>query len=466
MKIRLVLFFLFAINLTLGAQETVITGLFPGAAHREIRLVLPEDYITWRPHEKEAVTIDRDGKFSFSMHLDGPRLVELRIDHSVSSFFAEPGVNLHLEYAPFDFQAPQRQNVNWLQEEFEYEITATDGQDVLNPNIRTLQELTNGFLESRQNMVRVNHRAALLEFEKVVNERFQQVGHPFFKRYLDDHLAGLHFSLGSIRPEQIIDQHLKPRAIEYDNSNFMYLFSRAFYSYIQSGRSTVSYYDWKEKVNNHGSYSALMELLEEDPVMDDQSVRELVLLLELSNMYNNKDFKPSLITGILQQLIQATPREQHRIIARNIIWDQTRLRKGQDAPTLELYDAQDNKIALEDYQGKYLVLFFMTSWCQACVSDLAPLADMAEDFQQEVAFAGILADRDEAGARSFITDNNLPVDLYYFDHDYQLLERYRIMDVPVYLVIDPQGKVVHNHFPAPAAGAWDELRKLLLAPGM
>lgn len=466
MKIRLGLFLLFAINLTLGAQETVITGLFPGAAHRQIRLVLAEDYITWRPLEKEAVMIDPQGRFSFSLALAGPRLVELRIDHSVSSFFAEPGVSYHLEYAPFDFQAPQRQNVNWLQEEFEYEITTTQGEDLLNPNIRILQELTTGFLESRQNMVRASHRAALLEFEKAVKARFQPVTHPFFKRYLDDHLAGLHFSLGSIRPEQIIDQYLKSRRVEYDNSNYMYLFSRAFYSYIQGGRSAVSYYDWKQKVNNLGSYSSLMELLGEDPVLEDQPVRELVLLLELSNMYNNKDFEPALITGILQQLIRNTPREEHRIIARNIIHDQTRLRNGQDAPALVLHDAQGNKITLEDYQGKYLVLFFMTSWCQSCAGDLAPLADMAEAFDQEVAFAGILADRDESAAQSFITAHHLPVDLYYFNHDYRLLERYRVMDVPVYLVIDPEGKIIHNHFPSPAAGAWEELRKLLLAPGM
>lgn len=458
------LFFLFLFLFPLKdlfPDEARITGEFEGAAGKEVRLIVIDDYLTYRPVEVAATIIDSGGSFSFSLSLDHAREVELRIDHSRSSFFAEPGVDYHLKYKAFDFSAPQRQDVYWLEEDFEFELSISRGTDMLNADMLLLKELTDDFLAGQSQLLRSNHGNALRAFSQKADSLFSKNQHEFFNQYKAYHFASLFHSLGSLRPRQVLEQYLWNKPIQYENPNYMFLLSRVFHTYIQGGNSPVTFFDMKQGVNTHHSYHFLMETLDKDEVLADERFRELVLLLELSRMFDRRDFIRARVIEVLEQLIRQTPWEEHRQIGRNILWNHTHLAPGHDAPEFRLMHHTGVQHTLDDFRGNYLVLFFFTSWCRSCISDLGVLASMAEVFKDKVSFAGILADRHPETSRELIAANGFPFELYFFEHDYRLLEQYRISDVPRYLVIDPQGKLAVHQLPSPGAGAYEYLMQII-----
>jgi peroxiredoxin len=455
----LILIFLIFCNNISG--QILIKGEFPGAEGREIRLVVIDDYLSFRPVEVASYRIDQDGYFFFSAGLTSPRNVQLLIDHNVSTFFAEPGIDYYVTFESFDFTVPQRRDVTWLQEEFDFTVSALKGEDLVNPNIDRLREVTNEFLETQNNLVRVNHRSALLAFEKKADSLFRDIDHEVFRGYYQYHFAYLHLSLLSMRPAQIIEKYLKDLPVDYENINYMYLLSRIFNSHIQGGSSKVTFFEIRDIINSGGSYSDLKTLFQKEQIFDTDQLRDLLILHELHRLYDNREINRNNIIGILTQMSMQSPFGDHRRMAINSIWSRTRLFTGHPAPELSLMHPSGAAYTLEDFQGKYLVLYFFTTWCQPCVADLGPLSSIAETMQQDVIFAGVIVDRDEQQAMAFIEKNDFPFQLYYFDHDYRLLERYRVNEVPVQMVIDPLGRLALNPLPLPAAGALDVLRGIV-----
>lgn len=448
-------------NINLQAGKTVITGSFPGAEGREIRLMFIGDNLTFRWEEKYSTIIDSTANFSFSFSPEGPVNIALRIDHSNSSFYVEPGMEYNIVFDPFDFNAPQRQNVYWLQEDFKFTVTATNGTDLLNPGIGLLKELTDDFLESRSKLIRVSHNAALKAFHLKTDSAFADVNHPFFSRYYEYYFASLYHTLGVKRPMQIFDDYFRGKPVEYDNSNYMYLLYRVFFSYIQGGNSEVTMFDLKEGVNVKKSYKFLHEVLGRDTAFEDLQLRELILIMELSKLYGNRDFPRENVTEILLQLKEYSTSEVHKKIATNIIRDNTSLQVGYPAPFPDFENLTGNNNNPDSHDGKFIVLMFITTWCQSCIGDLGPFSAMAAEFAEDVHFAAVIVDRDAEKGRSFVSANNMAIDLFYFEHDYRLLEKFRVTEVPSYMVIDPEGKLAAFPFPSPGAGAADFLKDLV-----
>ena len=444
------------------ASNVSISGNFPGAQGREIRLLMPMDYFTYRMQEQDAAVIDSAGNFSFELRVESPRNIALKVDFGRRSFFVEPGRDYHIRFEPFDFAAPPLTSFYILDDPFEMHVTAPDGEDLLNENFQLLETLSYEFIRDHvAENFRGNHRPALMHFRQTTDSIFAGVQHPFFRQYYRYYFAYLHFTLNTQRPEQLLEDYFIGRPIQYDNPNYTQLFSRLFYSYIQGGQSTVTQYDLLVCINRHKSYHALMDTLGKDPLLLNENLRELVMILELQKLYDNRDFHPENITLVLQQAAEYSRVAEHRELARNIIWQRTRLLTGFPAPELELQGVDGTFTRLEDFRGKYLVLFFLTSWCHTCMGDLGPLADLAEELKGRVQFVGVLADRKPEAARALASEAGFPFQLFYFEQDFRLLERYRISSIPHYLVIDPDGILAIPQLPGPGSGAADRLRRLL-----
>jgi peroxiredoxin len=446
----------------LKAVNVTITGNFPGAEGREIRLLKPMDYFTYRMEEIDAAVIGDGGNFSFELNVQSPRSVSLQVDFGRGSFFVEPGMDYQVNFEPFDFETPPRTTFYILDDTFEMHVRAVDEPDVLNENFQLLEQLSYEFIRDHvAENFRGNHRPALMQFRQDADSIFSGVQHPFFHQYYEYYFAYLYFTLNTHRTEQLLEDYFTDRTIHYENPNYAQLFSRIFYAHIQGGRSPVSQYDLLVCINRHQSYLALMDTLGKDPLLLNERLRELVLLLELQKLFDNRDFHPENLTMVLEQAAEHSRVAAHRELARNIIWQRTRLLNGYPAPPLGLQNADGTTTNLEDFRGKYLVLFFLTTWCHTCMGDLGPLADMAEEFKEQVQFVGIIADRNPEVARAMASDAAFPFRLYYFEQDFRLLERYRVSTIPNYLVIDPEGNIAIIQLPGPGSGASDRLRRLL-----
>ncbi|MBN6078514.1 TlpA family protein disulfide reductase [Aggregatibacter actinomycetemcomitans] len=116
---------------------------------------------------------------------------------------------------------------------------------------------------------------------------------------------------------------------------------------------------------------------------------------------------------------------------------------GQPAPEIAAFDLQGNKAALNDWQGKTVLINFWSETCGACIVELQTLQQWAEKYPNRVQLVAMNIDGENADTQAIVTKRqlNLPV---FKDQMKITAERYQLIGTPTSFVIDPNGKLLHK----------------------
>lgn len=135
---------------------------------------------------------------------------------------------------------------------------------------------------------------------------------------------------------------------------------------------------------------------------------------------------------------------------------------GQPSPDWETKDYEGHTRALKDFRGKVVVLDFWGRGCGWCMRAMPQVARLADDFKgQPVAVLGMSLDIQEEDARLVIEKMGIK---YPVLHARELRDKYRLIGVPVMLILDGKGMVREAHCgyqPSLHAAASASVRKLL-----
>ena len=114
-----------------------------------------------------------------------------------------------------------------------------------------------------------------------------------------------------------------------------------------------------------------------------------------------------------------------------------------DAPKFSLTTLDGRELALNDYQGKYLLVNFWATWCGPCKVEMPSLELLYRKFQKRN-FAMIAVSNDIFGAQvvePYIQAQNFtfPVGL---DPKLKVSNQFGVISLPTTFLIDPQGKII------------------------
>ncbi len=129
---------------------------------------------------------------------------------------------------------------------------------------------------------------------------------------------------------------------------------------------------------------------------------------------------------------------------------------GKQAPTFTLNNQQGEAVSLEDFKGKYVVLYFYPKdSTPGCTTQACDFRDSIEDFTAlNAVILGVSPDN-EASHQKFIAKHELPFDLL-VDQEKEVAEAYDVWKLKKnfgreYMgierstfLIDPEGKVVEE----------------------
>jgi peroxiredoxin len=133
------------------------------------------------------------------------------------------------------------------------------------------------------------------------------------------------------------------------------------------------------------------------------------------------------------------------LMAAGIVFGPARLyaapRSGQAAPNFKVTTLTGQKVSLENYRGRVLVLDFFATWCQPCRISIPHLIEMNRKYSNQGLYVlGMSADEDgERAVKAFADKNRMtyPVALA----GESALTDYGVRSVPVMFVIDKKGRV-------------------------
>ena len=138
---------------------------------------------------------------------------------------------------------------------------------------------------------------------------------------------------------------------------------------------------------------------------------------------------------------------------------------GEPFPSFRYESVNEEEVRnTSDLRGRYALIDFWATWCAPCVKTIPELKEVAKRFDSDrVVVLSVSLDEVLDHARQFITDQDMtwPQALLGERDNPIVRQQLGISSVPIYYVLDPQGKLIHRSFQL--HDAVDALQKALAA---
>jgi thiol-disulfide isomerase/thioredoxin len=456
------LFFLFLLPFLPFAQSVKITGMAPGAEGKKIEVITSADLLTGLEKTLAETIIDSAASFTLLVNTDKIIYVFLNIDFHRGELFLEPGRLYNLSIAPLDYN--EIQEINPFEQAQSLEITFQGSKpDDLNTLIEAFNTEYNKFvLDNFNYLYRNKDKARLDTFRVKMIRKFPDVKKAYFLDYVKYKLGSLEQVANVMGKSMMTQKYFSSSPILYDNVEYMDFFKEFFSKYITTTSRPLKFINYQELLSGPASYPALMKALESDTLLRKPQLRELVLLRNLMEMYDDPLYTQENIQKVLISIAKDSKFVDNKLIAEDIMTYLTRLRCGSLAPGFTLQDRNHRNVSLSDFKGRPVLVGFWTTYCQSCLSEMESLKPLYDKYHDRMSFVSISADKEFLKMILFL---NLKKDFtwtfLHLGNDIELLRDYDVRSFPLFILIDSQGKIIKYPADLPDGGLESSLENLL-----
>jgi peroxiredoxin len=139
------------------------------------------------------------------------------------------------------------------------------------------------------------------------------------------------------------------------------------------------------------------------------------------------------------------------------------LLKGNKAPDFELIGLKRNKVTLENFSGKYLLIDVWSTTCTPCIKEFPFIEKLKQKLKgKNIEIIAACLSGEKAWKATLtkhgLTNNQFRIEKGWnseFRQDYL-----KASGVPVYILIDPDGKIIDARAPKPSGNLYDVIKKL------
>ncbi len=430
--------------------ETTISGKLPGGSGNEIRLIAYADYISYTEVLLDRTLIDSIGGFHLETDILETRQVILDLDYYSTTFYLEPGKKYQLDFDSISMADQYRPF--YEKEPLVFQIISDESME-LNNLIFEFNDIYNDFLvENFQSIYNRRNRSLIAGFRSEMNQKYSVTENLFFKEYVDFKIASIELSASGTNKPEVFKKYLQGKPILYFHSAYMEFFNQFFNQYLTSGNKFVSEKDLEKGINELISLPALLDSLGKDTLLLSESLRELVLIKNLQELYYSPFYFPQNILSILDQIITTSPFSLQRSIAMNVRNGLTKLQKGTIAPDFTLPDLTGIPVSLNDRKGKTVYLSFLTTWTYACLGEFKIMDSLYAVWGSEIDFITISLDKNPEIVTRFKKEKNYKWTFLYNGTGYDLIQDYGIKTFPLFVLINSEGKILQYPALKPSEG--------------
>lgn len=140
----------------------------------------------------------------------------------------------------------------------------------------------------------------------------------------------------------------------------------------------------------------------------------------------------------------------------------TKLIPGSPSPKFSNYENFNGGTAsLDDFKGKVTYIDIWATWCLPCRGEIPALKELEKKFHgKDVAFVSISIDQNKDEWKEFVKSEDLKGVQLFAENAFesQFIQDYGIRQIPTFIIIDKEGKIVNADAPRPSS---DEITGLL-----
>lgn len=475
MKFLALLTIVFSLAGGLADGNTVLRGTAPEYAGMVLDFMAYSNQISYTEKVMGTAKVDAQGSFSVSFDIRSPQLIFTRAGVYFLYLYAEPGTEYTVQLPPRQDKKPEEKLNPYFEEKMVHLVIGEcrkNGQVVptqqeLNFFIRSFDDYYGPYMAKYAYNVatqgEMNDRDSTIRKIKTL---FPDIPNVFYNEYKNYKIGFLKLLSFKNKSRSISNEYFLNKPILYDNPAYAELFNQVYDRYFSYfGRTTQGKVIYDD-INLKKSYSGLQKTLLQDNVLNNDSLREFVILKCLYDEFYGSNFSRESLLVILDSLIEKTTIPEHRQTGMEIRSKITRLLAGYRPPDFKLSDQGGNLRSLDDFKGKYTYLMFCTTQNYACITEFEQVKKLYQKHADKLNIVTILADDDFAASKKFIQGKQLPWTFLHYANSPDILKEYDIRAFPTYFLLDPEGRLVLSPAPSPMENFELRLFNEMRAKGM
>lgn len=441
---------LFACSLSAVAQTSVIDGRAPAYKGQEVALYSFSDLITYTQTKEAFDTVDQKGVFELKTKVEHPQAFRVKIGNQSGKIYM-------LENYKYGIIFPELlDSSNYQNPNAEQSIDLIINSDSTELNARIIDfnvQFEKFWVKNYKYFVAKKIQTRLDSFELKMEKRYADVNSTYLKTYIRYTFALMNDNIGRHR-NYIAYKYVLNKPIAYDHYEYMEFFNQYFKSYLQQLSVGKFGNDILDNINEQPDYVLLNETLKKDLLLSSSdSLRELVLLKGLYELYYTPGFKKENIIVLVDQAKAKTKNKDHIKIADNILRLFRNLQNGVVAPDFRLKDAKGNEHSLSEFNDRYIYLDFFSPNSLQSMQEMKKLEEIKNKYNGKVIFISICMDGTEEEFKEFVKKNpKYNWLLLYGAAERSVLDAYMVKAPALYYLINREGFLVQSPASAPSEG--------------
>ncbi len=472
--LALILYVFLFNNPSLLAEKVIIKGNNPDYAGQTLVLYVYENQITNTEKALATLKIGENGDFKTDFSIGETEFVFFHTGIFYIYFYAEPGM-VYTVKLPTRTEKKPEDKLNPYFEEIRVHLLITsakfadqtanvDANHDLNFLIRNFDNYFDPFYTkyamSIYSKTDVNEMDTTL---RRIESTFANQSQSYFNSYYNYRMGLLKFMSTRFKSRNTSDSYFLNKTILYDNPAYMELFNQLYDKYFVYFGRTKSGKIIYDDINAFKSLSRLKATLSQDKVLENDTLKELVILKGLHDGCYEMEFSRSALLQILDSLTNTTTIQKHKVIAKDIREKVTRLLVGYAPPAFRLLNQDSVWVSLNDFKGSYVYLFFCTTQNYACLKEFDQLKKLQEKHGKLIKIVAISADESLSNIRDFLSKYKYTWTFLHYGGQPDIIKEYDIRAFPTFFLIDKEGKLAMSPATSPSENFEEHLYKYLQA---
>lgn len=110
---------------------------------------------------------------------------------------------------------------------------------------------------------------------------------------------------------------------------------------------------------------------------------------------------------------------------------------------VKIFDANNRKAMLSDFEGKPIIISFWATWCGYCLYEMPDFEAAYKEYGDEIQFLIVNTNDSQKKAAEYIESMGYTFPVYY-DLEYYAYEAYGLSSLPRTVAIDKDGNMIYN----------------------
>ncbi len=449
------------------SQTTNITinGSNPEYAGTELEFFYYKERIFYSYETLAKTSVDSAGFFSVSFSLDKTQCVYCQTPLYTGFVFTEPGNSYHLELPPIPASALEISKNPFFIPPLWHMVPAVgsnDGSRELNAEINDFNKQFEPFLDKQ--ILRYYNtelsREKLDSFVQANNSAAMNRNHEYYKSYCLYKYATLDFTVSQFNHSILYEKYLREKPARPDVPSWWEFFNLFFDRYFSS-LAAKNEYSQLYSITGKGDYYSLTELLRKDPALQNDQIREWVILKEIRNAFYENGLPLKAVFTICDSLSAQTSDQLSISISEILIKEVSSLLPGNSPPHATIINSDGDTLDVAAVSGKYNYIGFCSLDNLECLQEFEYLKYYYHKHSKYLDIIIILPESEKDRIELFTSENSIPWKFWYGIDNSKIHKDYKVRSYPVFYLLDREGKLVMSPAILPSRGFEQHLFTIL-----